>query len=604
MENENGKKQKFLTGAAILSLSTIIVKVIGMLYKLPLNQIIDSQGFAYFNKAYAIYTVLLVISTTGLPVALSRMVSEAQARGNGRQMQRIFRTALYVYLAIGFLGTGIMMAFPHWLASDVMSMPNAWYSIFALGPAVLCICVASACRGFFQGQGDMTPTAVSQVIEALGKLLLGLGLAWIVKKTTGDLALSSGASILGISIGAAFSALYVIIKYRRNRKRVASLGGTALSYGKTTKLLFAIAVPITLGAAGLQIINLIDEIMVTRRLLQAADATAEGASSWMGQMLALAKTNMSEGGTVVIWKDVMQAAKATAGGASGWPAQLLGLAKTLLSERTAFVTWRDVQQTAVENQSGVYALCQTIFNFPTAFFPCITAAIIPAITAHLTRDDQKNVRLVQDSSLRLTGLIAMPCAVGLLVLAEPIMALLGRYGDSRVQMAAWLLALLAPTVLINGVTTVTTAIMQAHNRPWLPMINMLIGGIVKVVVNFILVGNPAIGILGAPIGTLSCFLVYMILNVFTMRRIMEEPPKLLPKLWKSALAAIAMGAVAYFGYLLISRFIASVAVACLGAIGAAAIVYLLLVILLKAITYEDCLLLPKGEKIAKILKIQ
>ena len=565
MKNENVKKQNFLTGAAILSLSTIIVKVIGMLYKLPLNQIIDSQGFAYFNKAYAIYTVLLVISTTGLPVALSRMVSEAQARGNGAQMQRIFRTALYVYLGIGFFGTGVMMAFPHWLASDVMSMPNAWYSIFALGPAVLCICVASACRGFFQGQGDMTPTAVSQIIEALGKLLLGLGFAWIVKKYTGDLALSSGASIAGISIGAAFSALYVIIKYRRNRKRVASLGGTALSYGKTAKLLFAIAVPITLGAAGLQLINLIDEIMVTRRLLEAAEATKEGATSWMGQMLTLAKQNMSEGGVIVAWKDVMQ--------------------------------------TAVENQSGVYALCQTIFNFPTAFFPCITAAIIPAITAHLTCEDQKNVNLVQDSSLRLTGLIAMPCAVGLFVLAEPIMALLGSYGDSRVQMAAWLLALLAPTVLINGVTTVTTAIMQAHNRPWLPMINMLIGGIVKVAVNYILVGNPAVGILGAPIGTLSCFLVYMVLNIFTMRRIMKEPPKLLPKIWKSGVAAIAMGIVAYFGYDLLSRVIASVAVACLGAIAAAAIVYLLLVILLKAITYDDCLLLPKGEKIAKFLKI-
>lgn len=566
MNNENVKKQNFLTGAAILSLSTIVVKVIGMLYKLPLNQIIDSQGFAYFNKAYAIYTVLLVISTTGLPVALSRMVSEAQARGNGAQMQRIFRTALFVYLAIGFFGTGVMMAFPHWLASDVMSMPNAWYSIFALGPAVLCICVASACRGFFQGQGNMTPTAVSQVIEALGKLLLGLGFAWLVKRYTGDLALSSGASILGISIGAAFSALYVIVKYRRNRKRVAALGGTALSYGKTAKLLLAIAVPITLGAAGLQLINLIDEIMVTRRLLQAAEATKEGATSWMGQMLTLAKANMSEGGVIVAWKDVMQ--------------------------------------TAVENQSGVYALCQTIFNFPTAFFPCITAAIIPAITAHLTCDDQKNVNLVQDSSLRLTGLIAMPCAVGLLVLAEPIMALLGSYGDSRVQMAAWLLALLAPTVLINGVTTVTTAIMQAHNRPWLPMINMLIGGIVKVVVNYILVGNPAIGILGAPIGTLSCFLVYMILNIFTMRRIMAQPPKLLPRIWKSGVAAIAMGVVAYFGYYLLSKVIASVAVACLGAIAAAAVVYLLLVILLKAITYDDCLLLPKGEKIAKILKIQ
>ena len=561
MENANNKKQNFLTGAAILSLSTIVVKVIGMLYKLPLNRIIDSQGFAYFNKAYAIYTVLLVISTTGLPVAMSRMVSEARAKENGRQMQRIFHTAMIAYLTIGFLGSGIMMIFPHWLASDVMSMPNAWVSIFALGPAVLCICIASACRGFFQGQGDMTPTAVSQVIEALGKLLLGLGFAWIVKEQTGDLALSSGASIAGISIGAAVSALYVYVKYRRNRRTVSALGGEAESYGKTAKKLLAIAVPITLGAAGLQLINLVDEIMVTRRLLEAADATAETAQTWMGEMLRLAKAGMA-----------------------GEP-------------------WSDVMQTAVENQSGVYALCQTIFNFPTAFFPCITAAIIPAITAHLTRNDQKNVRMVQNSALRLTGLIAWPCMIGLLTLSEPIMALLGRYGDSRVQMAAVLLALLAPTVLINGVTTVTTAIMQAHNRPWLPMLNMLIGGIVKVVVHYILVGNPAIGILGAPIGTLACFTVYMVLNVFTMHRVMSEPPKLLRAMWKSGIAAVVMGVAAYGTYFVLPKFITNVTLCCLGAIGVAVMVYALMVILLKVITYDDCILLPKGEKIAKILKI-
>lgn len=562
LEKKRTSKQNFLTGAAILSLSTIVVKVIGMLYKLPLNGIIDSQGFAYFNKAYAIYTVLLVISTTGLPVALSRMVSEAQAQNNGSQMRRIFRTALVAYLAIGGLGTAAMMLFPKFLATNVMSMPNAWYSIFALGPAVLCICVASACRGFFQGQGDMTPTAVSQIIEALGKLILGLGFAWLVQRLTDNVALSAGATIAGISIGAACSALYVVVRYRRNRKSVAALGGEVLSYAETAKKLLSIAIPITLGAAGLQLINFIDEIMVTRRLLAAADATSATASTWMGQMLALAQSKLS-------------------------------------SE----AAWQDVIQLAVEDQSGVYALCQTIFNFPTAFFPCITAAIIPAITAHLTRNDKAAAISVQNSSLRLMGLIALPCTVGLLVLSEPIMVLLGRYGDCRDQMAGALLALLAPTVLINGVTTVTTAIMQAHNRPWLPMVNMLIGGVVKVIVNYILVGNPAIGILGAPIGTFSCFAVYMILNLFTMHSVMEEPPKLLPLLYKSAISALVMGVATYFGYRLLGKLIGSVALCCIGAIVVAVVIYMLLVILLKAITYEDCVLLPKGEKIAKILHL-
>ena len=182
MSNTKKSGQNFLTGAAILSAATMIVKVIGMFYKIPLQQLIGENGYAYFTAAYDIYTVLLVISTTGLPVAMSRMVSEAKTLGNGKQMQRIFHTALMVYLILGCLGTGLMMLLPNLLADQVMGLPNASYSIFALGPAVIFICLASAGRGYFQGQGDMRPTGVSQIIEALGKLLFGLGLAtWLMK---------------------------------------------------------------------------------------------------------------------------------------------------------------------------------------------------------------------------------------------------------------------------------------------------------------------------------------------------------------------------------------------------------------------------------------
>ena len=205
--------------------------------------------------------------------------------------------------------------------------------------------------------------------------------------------------------------------------------------------------------------------------------------------------------------------------------------------------------------------------------------------------------------MRITGLIAMPCAVGVFVLAEPIMALLGGYGGERLTIAGLLLALLAPTILINSITTMTTAIMQAHNHMVLPVINTLIGGLVKIAVNYILVGNPDIAILGAPIGTLVCFLVIMVLNIFSMRRVLEEPPKLLPMLWKSAIAAAVMGVVAYGAYYLLSQFLTSVVLCCLGAIAAAVVVYVLMVIVMKVITYDDCMLLPKGEKIAKILKI-
>ena len=557
---ENRKKQNFMTGAAILSLATIIVKVIGMLYKIPLKQLIGDAGFAYFNAAYSIYTVLLTISATGLPVAMSRMISEAHTLGNGRQMRRIFRTALVAYMTIGLLGTALMMLIPGILAEQVMSMPNASYSIFALGPAVTFICFASAGRGYFQGQGDMRPTAVSEVIEAAGKLVLGLGFAWLVMREYQNDAYASGATIAGISIGAGFSALYIFFKYRRNRRAVDALGGTALSFGSTAKRLLSIAVPITIGAAGLQLISLLDEITVTRCLISAAESTALGTQNMMGMLLQIAQDANKAG--------------------------------------------QSLAQTAAENAKGIYSYCQTVFNLPTSLTPCITAAIIPAITGYLTLKDRKNVKLVQGSSLRLMGLIAMPCTIGLLVLAEPIMALLGGYSGDKLTVASWLLALLAPTVLINSVSSMTTAIMQAHNHMVLPVINTLIGGLLKVAVNYILVGNPDFAILGAPIGTFVCFLTIMLLNIFSMRRVLEDPPHIFPTVWKSGIAALLMGVVAYGVYAVLSGVVASVMIACLGAIVAAVAVYVLLVILFKAITYEDCQFLPKGDKIAKILRIR
>lgn len=554
MENKRSASQNFLTGAAILSLSTIIVKIIGMFYKIPLNAFIGEQGFTYFTAAYDIYTVLLVISTTGLPVAMSRMISEAYTLGNGKQVQRIFRTALSAYLIIGLIGTGVMMILPNVLAK-MMGTPKASYSIFALGPAVLFICMASACRGYFQGQGNMKPTAFSQIIEAAGKLFLGLSLAYLVMRWTGSEAYASGATIAGISIGAGFSALFIYWKRRKNRKHIDSMGGNASSYKATAKKLLAIAVPITIGAAGLQLINLLDSMTVVRRLLTAA----KGDGAVMNQLMDIARLHPSGD--------------------------------------------QSLAQDAAEIGKGIYSFCQTIFNFPTAFIPCITAAIIPAITANLTRKDKKGVKQVQDSSLRIMSLIASPCAVGLLVLSEPIMSLLGGYEGDKLTIAAMLLALLAPTVLVNSITNMTTAIMQAHNHMVLPVINTLIGGVLKVIVNFILVGNPDIGILGAPIGTFVCFLVIMTLNILCMRRVLDDPPKLLPALWRSGISAIVMGGAAFLAYRLLWKFVASYAICCLGAIAVAVVVYLLLVILFKALTYEDCLLLPKGEKIAKILRI-
>ena len=160
-------------------------------------------------------------------------------------------------------------------------------------------------------------------------------------------------------------------------------------------------------------------------------------------------------------------------------------------------------------------------------------------------------------------------------------------------------------MVFNSIVLMTDAIMQAHNHAVVPVINTLIGGIVKVIVNYILVGNPDIAITGAPVGTIACYAVITVLNLIAMRRVLRRnAPKLLPNLWKTTIAAVLMGGTTWLAYWGLGRIGMGRAVACLGSIVVAVLVYVVLIIVLKVLTYEDCLLLPKGEKIAKILRVR
>ena len=184
------KKQNFLQGTALLAMATAIVKVIGALYKIPLNAIIGEQGFGYFNTAYEIYNVLLMISTAGLPVAMSRMISQASSLRHYNQVRRIYATARGIFLGLGITGSLLMTLFCRQLAA-FQNQPDAWAAIGFLGPCVLLICIMSTFRGFFQGQSNMLPTSISQVLEAFVKLIVGIAAAWLLLKATGSVALAA-----------------------------------------------------------------------------------------------------------------------------------------------------------------------------------------------------------------------------------------------------------------------------------------------------------------------------------------------------------------------------------------------------------------------------
>lgn len=530
---QSGEKKSFLYGAAWLTAAAAVVKVIGALYKIPLSGIIGDAGFSYFNTAYEIYAVLLMVSTAGLPVAMSRMIAESESRGRYNQVRRTFRSSFLLFFLLGGAGTVLMCGFPKALAEKI-GQPDAWYAILALGPSALLLCLTSAFRGFFQGQGDMRPTSISQILEALCKLVIGLGLAWFLTVSYHDVPLAAGGAILGVTIGSLLALGYMAVSYGAGIKRLPKSQDIPLSYGASAKRLLSIAVPITIGAAGLQLINLIDTAMNLHRLKEACGFSQQEA----------------------------------------------------------------------DTLKGIYNFAQTVFGLPTALITPVSISVLPAIAAQMAQGKRDDARKTEESAVRVVGLIAVPCAIGLLTLAEPIMALLRGYSGQTLQTASRLLSVLGLCVLFNGTVVLTNAIMQAHGYPGLPVLNMVAGGLVKVAVNYILVGNPRINIQGAPVGTLCCYLCITVLNVFAMGRKVEGAPRVTRNLFRPLLAAVPMGLCAFLSWKALGQIVTSRLLLCGIPVALGAAVYVFLVWKLKILTYEDCLLLPKGEKIAKILKLE
>ena len=531
--SESPKKQSFLHGTMLLAMSTAIVKVIGAFYSIPLNAIIGEQGFSYYSTAYEIYTLLLMISTAGLPVAMSRMISQASSLGHYRQVRKIYTVSRTIFLTLGLIGTLLMTLFARQLAA-FQEQPDAWAAIATLGPSCFLICLMSTYRGFFQGQSNMLPTSVSQVLESICKLIVGIAAAVLLLWYTKSFSLAAGGAIFGVTVSCLVSSIYLNRCFRKAYK-VLPVSDESVSSGREiAKGLLAIAIPITIGSAGLQILTVLETKIYMSQLLQT------------------------------------------------------------------------LTQNQADVQKGIYNFTQKIFNMPCAFITPITISVIPAITAQLTTGDLKSAKATEESAVRVTGLISAPCAVGIAVLAEPVTALLGGYTGERLALATQLMTVLGICIVFNSIVLLTNAIMQAHGHVNLPVVNMFVGGIIKLIAVFILTGNPAIGILGTPIGSLLCYLAITVLNLFSMKRVLPNAPNVLRNIGKSLLAAVIMGIAVYGtwqGLIALLGTGMSRVIVCGVPIVIGVAVYAVTAVKLKAITRDDCLLLPKGEKIAKLLRL-
>ena len=540
------KQNSFFGGAAILAAGILIVKLIGMFYKIPLINIIGEAGAADFNNAYNIYAVLLTVSTAGLPVAVSKLVSEANALDRRNLVRRTFRLALVLFLALGLVSF-LVMFFRADALAGMMNDSKAAAGIRALAPAVVCVGCLAALRGYSQGHSNMATTSVSQIIEALCKLVVGLGLAfWLVKQGK-DPDVAAAGAITGVTVGTVVALAYMVLDFLLSRGREDTRGTDRPdSAGSILVNILKIAVPITLSSSMVGIVTVIDSSLVQGQLQSALDLTEQ-------------------------------------------------------ASRTLY---------------GNYSGALNIYNLPTSLMAAITASVIPAVSAALARRDRRGAARITGSALRITALLSFPMGVGLFVLGTPIIRLL--FPKLNVAVAGPLLSTLGIATPFVCMVLVCNSVLQAHGFINLPVIVMVLGGIVKIVNNYNLVG--AIGIAGAPVGNILCFGLALVLDLVVITRVIPNRPRLLPIFAKPAVASAVMGGAAWAVYGLLSRILSSEqvnqagqtvrAVSRMGnaagiflAIAVAGVVYLVLVIALRAISRDDLALMPKGAKLARLLRL-
>lgn len=552
MSNQSGKQNTMFGGVAILAFGIAIVKVIGALFKIPLFNVLGETGAADFNNAYNIYAVLLTISTAGLPVALSKTVSEANTLGRYNQKQAVFRVAMTAFLIMGAASFLIMWFGADWLAAQVLSNSHAAPGIRALAPAVVCVGCLSAFRGYAQGHMNMVPTSVSQIIEALCKLFLGLGFAMLIMNL--DLAgipaeektsYAAAGAITGVTVGTVLAVLYMAVNYLRGRDRYLRVGeDTPQGSGAILSRLMYIALPITLSTSLVPIINVVDTALVQGQLQGALGMTEQASRALYGN----------------------------------------------------------------------YTVAVSLHNLPGSFMTAITAAIIPAVSASLAKKDMEGSARITGSVLRVTTLLALPMGVGLLALAKPIMKLL--YPSYDAGLTGPMLAVLGPAAACVCLVLVCNAVFQANGHVFLPIATTLLGGVVKIVVNYVLVAIPQVNIYGAPVGTLACYMTVLVLDLILLRRLVPGIGSYFAVFGKPVVASAVMGGAAWAVYGLLERLFGvwgvfqaqgvlsrgGNVVATICAIGLAVIVYFILVIAMRAVSRDDVLLMPKGEKIAKLLR--
>lgn len=532
------KGGSFIKQAAILAAASLLVRFLGFIYRLPLTNMIGDEGNAIYAGGYYIYTFLLILSSAGLPAAISKLVSERIALKQYRNAHRVFQAALAISTSLGAFFAILLFLTAHQMA-NLIGIPDSYYSILTLCPTLVIVAIMSVFRGYFQGMHTMVPTAISQIIEQVFNAFFSVYLAWVFLSVnvpeglTKNIPLASAGGTMGTGIGALAGLVVVIFAYslirpyllwRAERCRQPYEESKRQLIGRVLQT----AWPIIAGTAVFSITNLIDMGMVVN-ILQTTGFSEAEASALYGQL------------------------------------------------------------------SGKYV---TLTTLPVTISTAIATAVLPSIAASVKLREKKQVRRKMALTYRISMIISVPAAVGISALGPQIIQML----FPRASDGGMLLTVGGISIIFLALCQTSTGILQGIGHIKVPVVGAILGAITKVILNLLLIRIPSINVLGAVLSTTGCYLVAAVFNVIMLSRKTGTRFDFMGSFLKPVIGSVAMAAGTLGSYHLFFALIGSNTIATLLAICVAVAVYGLVMLLIKGIMEEDLQTVPGGGKLIRIFK--
>lgn len=540
-------RTNYIMQGSILAAASILSRIIGMLYRLPVTNIITDHGNDYYSAAYEIYNIILLISSYSLPLAVSKLVSAKAALGQYRNAYRIFKGALYMALVVGLAGSAVTYLGAGFFTGSLLNTPESELSLKVLALAVFFLAVMGVLRGFFQGMGSMMPTAVSQVIEQIfnavvsitaASLLFRYGVSLdekvgIADGRSGPIYGAAG-STLGTSLGALSGLIFLIIvmlMYNRvlQRQMKRDRTGSRESYGTVFKLLVLTIVPVILSTAVYNISGVLDQ----------------------------------------------------------------GLFKYLMLDV------QKMEKSVVEVYWGIYVgKYKLLTNVPIAVASALSASTIPALTRARMEGNRKEMRRKTDGAIRMVMFICIPSAFGLTALAEPILNLLSWNTDPIAPKLFWAGSM---AVIFYGLSTLTNGILQGIDRMHIPVRNALISLALHLGLMVVLVQVFQLHIFGVVLSYLFFAVMMCILNGLAIRRHLRYRQELVRTFVIPVVSSTIMGLTCWLVSIPLEDLIGArfTAVVC---IILAVFIYGFFMLILRGITEQELAAFPKGHVLVRILK--